>query len=388
MKTKNITILGSTGSIGIQTLDVIRGSNGKFNVLYLTTNKNIDLLQKQINIFNPKGVVIGDYEAYKEFKKFTYFKGEILFGEDAISEVASANENDIIVSAIVGFSGIKPTISALKTGKVVALANKETIVALGRHIKKISNENNAKIIAIDSEHNAVLQCLLGENPETVEKLILTASGGPFLNYDSNSFHTIQVEEALAHPKWNMGRKVSIDSATLMNKGLEVIEAHWLFDMPAEKIQVLIHPQSVIHSMIQFVDGSIKAQLAAPDMRIPISFALNYPNRFSYDFPRLDLVNIQNLSFFEPDTIKFPCLRLAYQVLQEGGSSPVVLNTANEIAVTSFLEKKITFSKIPNCIEYALEKVDYITSPSIEEIFLIDEITRKITKEFINKTSSI
>lgn len=386
MRTKNITILGSTGSIGIQTLDVIRRSNNSFNVLYLTTNRKIEVLQIQAKEFQPIGVVIRDYDAYKNFKNSTKFKGEILYGEDALCKVASAKENDIIVSAIAGFSGIKPTISALKAGKIVALANKETIVALGKHIKQISNQHNAKIISIDSEHNAILQCLLGENPASVEKIILTASGGPFLNYDSSNFDSIQVQEALAHPKWNMGRKVSIDSATLMNKGLEVIEAHWLFDISPDKIQVLIHPQSVIHSMVQFIDGSLKAQLGAPDMRIPISFALNYPQRMKYTFPRLDLVQTQNLSFFEPDTKKFPCLRLAYEALEEGGSAPIVLNTANEIAVESFLEGKISFSKIPFSIEYALSKVDFVQIPTIEEIFSIDKYTRKITKDFINKLS--
>lgn len=386
MKTKNITILGSTGSVGIQTLDVIRESNNSFKILYLTTNRKIEVLETQAKEFQPKGVVIRDYDAYINFKNSTKFNGEMLYGEDALCEVAAASENDIIVSAIVGFSGIKPTISALKAGKIVALANKETIVSLGKYIIQISKQHNAKIISIDSEHNAILQCLLGEDPASVEKFILTASGGPFFNFDSSNFDTIQVEEALAHPKWHMGKKISIDSATLMNKGLEVIEAHWLFDIPSEKIQVLIHPQSVIHSMVQFVDGALKAQLGAPDMRIPISFALNYPQRMKYNFPRLDLVRTQNLSFFNPDTKKFPCLRLAYEVLEEGGSAPIVLNTANEIAVESFLEGKISFSKIPLSIEYALSKVDFVQDPTIEDIFSIDEYTRKITKDFINKLS--
>ncbi|MGQ9819073.1 MAG: 1-deoxy-D-xylulose-5-phosphate reductoisomerase [Candidatus Kapaibacteriales bacterium] len=386
MRTRNITILGSTGSIGNQTLDVVRESNNSFNVLYLTTNRKIQILEAQVKEFQPKGVVIYDFEAYTTFKNSTNFKGEILYGEDALCQVASAKENEIIVSAIVGFSGIKPTLSALKAGKIVALANKETIVALGKHIKQIASEHGAKIISIDSEHNAIFQCLLGENPASIEKIILTASGGPFLNFDPSNFDSVQVEEALAHPKWNMGKKISIDSATLMNKGLEVIEARWLFDIPTSKIQVLIHPESVIHSLVQFVDGSLKAQLGEPDMRIPISFALNYPQRMRYNFPRLDLVKTQRLTFYEPDTSKFPCLRLAYEVLEEGGSAPIVLNTANEIAVESFLEGKISFSKIPISIEYALSKVEFIQDPTIEEIFLIDDYTRKITKDFINKSS--
>lgn len=388
MKTKYITILGSTGSIGKQTLDVIYKSKGAFEILYLTTNTKINTLEEQIKTFHPKGVVINDYNAFNEFKKFTSFKGKILFGEDGLCEAASVMENDIIVSAIVGFPGIKPTISALKSGKIVALANKETIVVLGEHVKRIANESNAKVISIDSEHNAILQCLLGENPESIEKIILTASGGPFLNYNHNNFKSIKVEEALTHPNWKMGPKITIDSATLMNKGLEVIEAHWLFDLSAEQIQVLIHPQSVIHSMIQFVDGSIKAQLGTPDMRIPISFALNYPNRFKYEFPRLDLLQIQNLTFLKPDTEKFPCLRFAYDVLEKGGSTPVVLNSSNEVAVESFLMKKIPFSYIPKCIEFALERVEYLKYPSLEDIFEIDVYTRRITKDLINKMSLV
>ncbi|MCX7880502.1 MAG: 1-deoxy-D-xylulose-5-phosphate reductoisomerase [Ignavibacteria bacterium] len=378
-----LSILGSTGSIGIQTLQVIEQSRGKFEVLYLTTNRNIDLLYQQVQKFAPKGVVIRDYDMFKEFKKKYNANIKVFSGEDALDEVAASSENDLVVSAIVGFSGVKPTISALASGKNVALANKESIVVAGEIITEITRKYNSKIISIDSEHNAILQCLVGENLDTVEEVILTASGGPFLNTDPKNFEHIQIQEALAHPRWSMGKKISIDSATLMNKGLEVIEAHWLFNLETDKIKVLIHPESIIHSMVQFIDGSIKAQLGPPDMRIPISFALNYPNRFKYDFPRINLAKIEKLSFFEPNHNKFPCLRLAYDALAVGGSAPIVLNASNEIAVNAFLGGKITFDKIPACIEFALNKINNKAKPSLEEIYYIDKLTREITESFIN-----
>lgn len=381
--TKNISILGSTGSIGVQTLQVIEKSNGLFNVLYLTTNKKIDLLAEQVSKFKPKAVVINDYESFIEFKKRYSFEVEVLFGEEGLLRAASDSENELVVSALVGFSGVAPTMAALQSGKNVALANKETLVAAGQFISEISRKNNAKIIAIDSEHNAIIQCLLGEDIGKVEKIILTASGGPFLNSDHNSFETVQISEALAHPRWSMGKKISIDSATLMNKGFEVIEAHWLFHLSAEQIQVVIHPESIVHSLVQFVDGSIKAQLGPQDMRIPISFALNYPERFEYDFPRLDLIKIRSLNFYEPDTKKFPCLQYAYDALQIGGTAPTVLNAANETAVENFLSGKISFAAIPKCIAFALDRVQNISNPTIEDIFEIDKFARKITEDFIN-----
>ncbi|MCX7908837.1 MAG: 1-deoxy-D-xylulose-5-phosphate reductoisomerase [Ignavibacteria bacterium] len=381
---KNVTILGSTGSIGIQTLQVIEKSNGIFNILYLTTNQNIDILAKQINKFKPKGVVISDYKSYLLFKKKYNFDIEILYGSEGLTEVASKSENDIVVSALVGFSGVAPTIAALNAGKNVALANKETLVSAGEHISNLAKERNAKIIAIDSEHNAIIQCLLGEELSKVEKIILTASGGPFLHSAHDTFEYVNVDEALAHPRWSMGKKISIDSATLMNKGFEVIEAHWLFNLKPEQIEVVIHPESIIHSLVQFVDGSIKAQLGPQDMRIPISFALNFPERLYYDFPRLDLLQVGSLNFQKPDTNKFPCLQLAYEALEMGGTAPAILNAANETAVQSFLEGKISFAKIPVCISYSLEKVEHMKKPTIEDIFETDKITREITLSFINK----
>lgn len=384
IQSRNVTILGSTGSIGVQTLQVIEKSNGLFNVLYLTAHKNIELLAKQVEKFKPKGVVVSDYESFVEFKEKYSFNIEVLFGPEGLSEVASKSENDLVVSALVGFSGVVPTISALKVGKNVALANKEALVSAGQFISELAKINNAKIIAIDSEHNAIIQCLLGEDISKIEKIILTASGGPFLNSDHKTFEYVQVQEALAHPRWSMGKKISIDSATLMNKGFEVIEAHWLFNLAPEQIQVVIHPESIIHSLVQFIDGSIKAQLGPQDMRIPISFALNYPERFHYDFPRLDLLEVGSLNFLKPDTTKFPCLQFAYDSLKIGGTAPAVLNAANETAVQSFLEGRLSFAKIPQCIAYALENVESITNPTLEDIFEIDKLTRRITSDFINK----
>lgn len=383
-KTKNLTILGSTGSIGVQTLQVVEKSDGLFNVLYLTTNKNIDLLAKQVAKFNPKGVVITDYKSYTDFKNKYNFQIETYYGQEGLAFVASAEEAELVVSALVGFAGVVPTITALESGKNVALANKETLVAAGQYITELAKEKSAKIIAIDSEHNAIIQCLLGEDVSKVEKMILTASGGPFLNASPKSLESVQVSEALAHPRWSMGKKISIDSATLMNKGFEVIEAHWLFDLNPDQIQVVIHPESVVHSLVQFVDGSIKAQLGPPDMRIPISFALNYPNRRPYDFPRLDLLSVATLNFYEPDTEKFPCLPLAYEALKLGGNATAVLNAANETAVLNFLEGKISFAKIPTCIRFAMEKVEHFENPSLDEIIETDKITREITQSFIDK----
>ncbi len=383
---KKVAILGSTGSIGVQTLQVAEQSNNAIDIQYLSTNTKIDLLAEQIPKYNPKSVVITDYNKYKEFKERYFFDCEILFGEDGLCEIVSDPDIEIVVMAIVGFSGVKPTIAALKSGKTVALANKETIVAAGNIIKEITNTTNARIISIDSEHNAILQCLIGEDKSAIEKIILTASGGPFLNSHPSSFDTVRISDALAHPKWSMGKKISIDSATLMNKGLEVIEAFWLFDVPINNIQVLIHPESIIHSLVQFIDGSIKAQLGPQDMRIPISFALNYPNRFYYDFPRLNLVQEKKLTFFEPNLNKFPCLALAYNALEQGGTAPAVLNSANEIAVNAFLEGKISFSKIPTCIDFALSNMEHISKPNLEDIYNIDLTTRKHVKDFIHKLS--
>ncbi len=381
-KKKILTILGSTGSIGKQTLDVVSSLNGMYEIGYLTVNKNITELEKQTKIYNPKGVVIKEEKYYCDFLKTTHFKGEILFGEEAVIRAAADNENDIVVSSLVGFSGVLPTLKAIEKGIDVALANKETLVAAGEIITREAEKSGSKIIAVDSEHSAVLQSLVGEDNKSIEKIILTASGGPFFNKSINEFETITARQALQHPNWNMGNKITIDSATMMNKGFEVIEAYWLFGLDINQIDVVIHPQSIIHSMVQFVDGSIKAQLGLPDMRIPISYALTYPNRLKYDFPRLDLAKIGSLTFFKPDIEKFPCLDLAYKALEIGGTAPAVLNAANEIAVEAFLNNKIKFTDIHKVIQFALEKIQITQNPTIDEIVSIDNLTRKLTSNFI------
>jgi len=379
---KTITILGSTGSIGIQTLDVISKSNGKFKVNYLTTNFNISLLEDQIKKFSPNGVVIADEISYYQFKERTKFKGNILFGKEGIIEASSDPLNDIIVSSLVGFSGVLPTLAAIKQSKTIALANKETLVSAGKIIIENAKKYNAKIIAVDSEHNAILQCIIGEDVSSIEKIILTASGGSFRDLPIEKFNDITVEQALKHPNWNMGNKITIDSATMMNKGFEVIEARWLFDLKLDQIEVIIHPQSIIHSLVQFVDGSIKAQLGMPDMRIPISYSITYPERFYYDFPRLDLLKIKKFDFYEPDYNRYPALKLAYEVLEKDGNYPCVLNAANEICVYSFLNNEIKFTQIAQIIEQILTKISYIKEPNLDEIIETDNETRIITKELI------
>jgi len=376
---KKVLILGSTGSIGENSLNVIREHPEKFEVVGLTTNSNIGLLEKQIREFSPQLVVVKDKSKAQELSERLNGKCEILGGEDGILSAAIELDYDILVGAMVGFSGLLPTIEAIKRGKRIALANKETLVVAGEIVTRLVAENGAEIIPVDSEHSAIYQCLIGENLKEVEKIILTASGGPFLNKDKSFFENATVDEALNHPNWKMGSKITIDSATMMNKGLEVIEAHWLFGLPSEKIEVVIHPQSIIHSMVQFQDGSIKAQLGLPDMKLPIQYALSFPERFSNSFTRTNLPLIQNFTFFEPDFDKFECLALAYQALKSGGNSPCILNAANEIAVEKFLSGKIKFSDIAKIINEALDKFEHQTNPNLDEIIELD----KLTRDFVN-----
>ncbi len=372
---RTISILGSTGSIGVQTLRVLDLIPSSFNIGYLTANYNFELLEEQAEKYNPIGVVIKDVTAFKEFKKHTNFKGMILPGDEGIIEAATFKQNDLVISALVGFSGVLPTLASIKSGTDIALANKETLVSAGQIITKEAKENNINIIAVDSEHSAVLQCIAGESAEEIEKIILTASGGPFRSKPIEEFNTITVAQALEHPNWTMGNKITIDSATLINKGFEVIEAHWLFNMPVEKIEVIIHPQSIIHSMVQFIDGSIKAQLGVPDMRIPIAYAINFPHRLSYNFPRLNLEEIEMLTFEKPDLERFPCLKMAYDAIKTGGTAPAILNASNEIAVYAFLDKKISITEIPILIEDALNKIKVIANPTIKDIIETDQETR-------------
>lgn len=373
---KKILILGSSGSIGVNTLNVVRNFPDKFQVVGLTVNSKIDVLEEQIKEFHPEFVVVTDESKARELKSNIGNLCEVLSGYDELLKTASQRDYDILLGAIVGFAGLSPTLEAIKRGKRIALANKETLVVAGEIVTKLVLENNAEIIPVDSEHSAIYQCLVGENLNEVEKLILTASGGPFLNKDKSFFENATVDEALNHPNWKMGNKITIDSATMMNKGLEVIEAHWLFGLPVEKISVVIHPQSIIHSMVQFVDGSIKAQLGLPDMKLPIQYALTFPDRLQNDFKRTDLPAINNLSFFEPDFDKFECLKLAFNVLKVGGTAPCILNAANEIAVDKFINKKIKFSQISKLINKALDKIENHSDPDIETIFECDKKTRE------------
>jgi 1-deoxy-D-xylulose-5-phosphate reductoisomerase len=381
---KIITILGSTGSIGVQTLQVLDALGEGCSVGYLTTNSNIDLLIEQVKKYKPEGIVISEEKAFNEFKNKFSFSGSILKGKDGICEAASFAGNDLVVSALVGFSGVLPTLSAIKAGKDVALANKETLVSAGSIITKTVEDNNVRLIAVDSEHSAVLQCIIGEERDSIEKIILTASGGPFRNTDINDFEKITAAQALAHPNWSMGNKITIDSATMMNKGFEIIEAFWLFGVNKQQIEVLIHPQSIVHSLVQFIDGSVKAQLGLPDMRLPISYALDYPHRHNYDFPRLDLAKIGSLTFEKPDTEKFRCLALAYYALESGGTATAILNASNEIAVDAFLKNKISFNGIAECVEKALNSIPVQKQPGLDEIIFADNETRVRTKELIKK----
>jgi len=380
---KNITILGATGSIGLQTLQVIKQADCHFELNYLTINTRIDLLEEQLQHFTPKGVVITEEKAYNKFKKTTNFKGEILFGDEGLLKAVTDRTNDMVVSALVGFSGVVPTLAAIQAGTTVGLANKETLVSAGIIITEAAKKNNVALLAIDSEHNAIFQCLAGENFNDIEKLILTASGGPFLNTPIEAFEELSIAQALNHPNWSMGNKITIDSATMMNKGFEVIEAHWLFDIPREKIDVVIHPQSIIHSMVMFHDGSIKAQMGLPDMRLPIAYALSYPVRLKLDIPRLNFDTLSSLTFEKPDLNRFRCLHLAYEAMSKNGTSATILNAANEIAVNSFLNNKIKFTDIVKVIEKSLEKLIIIDNPTLDDIINIDSETRIFAENYID-----
>lgn len=379
---RTLTILGSTGSIGTQTLDIVRQFKDDFSINVLTANTRIKELEDQIREFNPKAVAISNEDAWKEFKNTTSFKGEILCGEDGVIAAASHPDNDIVMQALVGFSGVAPTLAAIQQGATIALANKETLVSAGSIVMKSAKEKQVPILAVDSEHSAILQCMAGEERSMIDKIILTASGGPFREFEKDAFSSITREQALKHPNWVMGQKITIDSATLMNKGFEVIEARWLFDLSPEQIEVVIHPQSIIHSLVQFGDASIKAQLGTPDMRVPIIYALFHPERRHADLPKLDLLTAGNLSFFKPDTERFPCLQLAYDAMKTGGTAPAILNAANEIAVQYFLENKASFLQIPQIIEKVLGQMPIIDNPDIHQIDEADKEARNLAKKFL------
>ncbi len=377
---RKIAVLGATGSIGQNTLQVIRDNPGAFEVTCLTARGNVALLLEQARTFRPQRVVISDEKAgVSAVRSFEKLGVEVLTGEEALSACLENDPSDLVVNALVGAVGLLPTLAAIRAGKQVALANKETLVMAGDRVNREAREHGVTLLPIDSEHSAVFQCLVGEQADAVEKIILTGSGGPFLRREKRSLSRVTVQEALAHPNWSMGQKITIDSATLMNKGLEVIEAFYLFGVPLEKIQVVIHPESIIHSMVVFVDGSVKAQLGVPDMRLPIQYALFYPNRRPSSYERLNFARLQSLTFFEPDMERFPCLELALQVLKQGGTAPAVLNGANEMAVRYFLEEKISFTQIPELIEAALQAQKWKADPDIEDILEADRWSREFVR---------
>jgi 1-deoxy-D-xylulose-5-phosphate reductoisomerase len=369
---KRLAIFGSTGSIGTQALDVVRSQSDLFEVEILTAQTNDELLIKQALEFTPNAVVIGDETKYNKVKEALQSQDiKVFAGEKALEEVADFDSYDIMLAAIVGFAGLKPTLKAVEKGRMVALANKETLVVAGDIVMQKALENKAPIIPVDSEHSAIFQCLIGEARNPIEKIILTASGGPFLGKKPNFLVNVKRDHALQHPNWTMGAKISIDSATLMNKGLEVIEARWLFNLKPEQIEVVIHQQSVIHSIVQFEDGSMKAQMGLPDMKLPIQYALGFPNRLPNDFPRLQFKKYPNLTFEEPDYKTFRNLGLALEALKAGGNMPCVLNAANEIAVWAFLKNRIGFLDITAVVEKTMEKIAFIEKPTLEEYFESD-----------------
>ncbi len=380
---KRIAIFGSTGSIGTQALDVIASNPDKFSAEILTAHSNDELLIQQALKFTPHIVVIGDEKKYPNVKDALASTDiKVFTGEKALEEVAAMDCYDFMLAAIVGYAGLKPTLQAIGNGKAVALANKETLVVAGDIVMKRAVENRVPIIPVDSEHSAIFQCLVGETRNKIEKVILTASGGPFLGRKPNFLVNVKREHALQHPNWNMGAKVTIDSATLMNKGLEMIEAKWLFNLNPGQVQVVIHPQSIIHSMVQFEDGSIKAQLGLPDMKLPIQYALAFPKRIRNEFPRYDFRKVSNLTFEEPDIKTFRNLALAMESLNKGGNLPCVMNAANEIAVYAFLRNRIGFLDMTDVIEKTMQKVSFISKPSLEEYFESDGEARTYAADII------
>lgn len=383
---KKITILGSTGSIGTQTLDVVRKNKDKFQVIAISANSSIDLLLEQILEFNPKYVAVYNEESANKLKEMipNNIDIQVLSSMDGLVKICELEEVDTVLTAVVGMIGLVPTMAAIKAKKTIALANKETLVTAGEIVMREAKKNNVEILPVDSEHSAIFQCLNGERKKDIEKIILTASGGPFRGKTKEELINVTKNEALKHPNWDMGRKISIDSSTLMNKGLEVIEAKWLFDVDVEDIDVVVHPQSIIHSMVSFRDSSVMAQLGCPDMRLPIEYALTYPKRSKTDFERLDLAKIATLTFEKPDMKTFPCLELAFRALKLGGTYPAVLNSANEVLVNEFLNDKIGFYDIPYYIEKSLDNHKSINNPTLEDILEVDKETRIFLNNLLNK----
>ena len=385
MRKKSIAILGSTGSIGTQALEVIKSNPDLFEVEVLSAMNNADLLIRQAREFLPNVVVIGNEDRFGDVRdSLSSLPIKVYCGADALAQVAGFSTIDIVLTAMVGFSGLRPTLEAIRAGNTIALANKETMVVGGKLIVEEALKHRVNIIPVDSEHSAIFQCLTGEPPMAVEKLILTASGGPFRGMSKSQLEKVGPEEALKHPNWDMGPKITIDSASMMNKGLEVIEAHWLFACKPESIEVVIHPQSIIHSMVQFCDGSIKAQMGLPDMRLPIQYALSYPERLESEFPRFSFTDFPSLSFEQPDTKIFRNLALAFEALDRGGNMPCILNAANEVAVEAFLAKQISFLELPDIIGQTMERTSFLNTPGLEDLFSTDLEARQVAKEMINR----
>jgi 1-deoxy-D-xylulose-5-phosphate reductoisomerase len=385
---KHIAILGSTGSIGTQALDVIKKHPDLFVAEVLTAQSNADLLIRQAIEFLPNAVVIGDEESYSVVKDaLNTYPIKVFAGLTSIIQIVEMETIDLVLNALVGYAGLKPTLNTIRSGKHLALANKESLVIAGDLVMQEARQNRVMVLPVDSEHSAIFQCIIGEQKSSIEKIILTASGGPFLGKEKNHLRDVTKEEALKHPNWKMGDKITIDSASMMNKGLEVIEARWLFDIPPERIEVVIHPQSVIHSLVQFIDGSIKAQMGLPDMRLPILYALSFPERLVSDFPRFNFLDYPSLTFQTPDTAIFLNLGLAYEALNKGGNVPCILNAANEIAVQAFLEDRISFLGMSRVIEKSMQTVPFIKNPSYDDFVQTNEEARKKALEYILLNSS-
>ena len=383
MKKKKIAILGSTGSIGTQALQVIEEHPDLYEAYALTANNQVELLAEQARKFKPAVVVIANEAKYLQLKEMlSDLPIQVYAGSDALCDVVQATSIDVVLASMVGYAGLRPTINAIKAGKEIALANKETLVVAGELITELAAQYHTPILPVDSEHSAIFQCLESDNP--LEKVILTASGGPFRTFSMEQLRHVTKEQALKHPNWDMGAKITIDSATMMNKGFEVIEAKWLFGVRPDQIEVVVHPQSVIHSMVQFEDGAVKAQLGVPDMRLPIQYAFSYPKRIASSFDRLDFTQMTTLTFVQPDTEKFRCLALAYEALNQGGNMACIVNAANEIAVSAFLKEKISFVDISKLIEQTMNKVFFIKNPTYDDYVATDTEARKIAEYLITK----
>ena len=385
IKKKRIAILGSTGSIGTQALEVIAEHPDLYEAYALTANNRVELLIEQARRFMPDAVVIANETKYEQLKEaLADLPIKVYAGADALCEVVEAGPVDMVLAAMVGYAGLRPTMRAIQARKPIALANKETLVVAGELINKLAIQYRVPILPVDSEHSAIFQCLAGELDNPIEKILLTASGGPFLKYTMDELAHVTKTQALKHPNWEMGAKITIDSATMMNKGFEVIEAKWLFGVRPEQIEVVVHPQSVIHSMVQFEDGAVKAQLGVPDMRLPIQYAFSYPARVKASFDRLDFTQCTNLTFEQPDTTRFHCLALAYEALHRGGNMACILNAANEVVNAAFLQDRIPFLRMSEVIEQAMRRTSFIAAPSYEDYVATDAEARKIAEELTNK----